>query len=758
MLNHSSNRLMSHRRFMRKLALIAFGAGAYTLASTTAADSFRHIATFDVTSNGTDVAEIVDATPSGRSLLYTDSDNAVIGFVDIRDPENPLPDGTIALSGEPTSVAVRDRRYALVGINTSPGDEEGEPPVRTGELAIIDLLRRSIERTIDLGGQPDSIAIASNRRYAAVAVENERNEDFNDGLLPQAPPGKLVVVRMFGPPSRWTTRDVDLTGLADVAPEDPEPEFVDINRRNEAIVTLQENNHIVVVDLRTASVTNHFAAGETTVQNVDATEEELGPQEQGLITFVETLTKRREPDTITWIGDHLAATANEGDYEDAFGEEGGSRGFTVFDTATGAVVYESAELFEHASARAGHYNEGRSANKGGEPEAAEYGEFRGEELLFIGSERANVVGVYDASEPSAPVLNQLLATGSGPEGIKALRRENLLAIAAENSEDNFPSMITLYRYGTGAPTYPQIESLDDPDSSTAGVPIPWVAQSGLTADPNDPLTLYSVSDSFLAQSYLYTIDISAEPAAIVSRTAVGGPDGAFDLEGIAAAPEGGFWLASEGRNGARPNQIIKVSTEGTIESQVELPDGLVANATNSGLEGIAVTGDSTTELVYVVVQREWDDDPDGEVKIGRYDVGAAEWTFVRYPLDGLESPAPEGAWVGLSEIALLPNGTFAIIERDNLLGTDAQVKRIYRVDLASADFRPWDDPSGLATIDKTLLRDVLGVLETNSVWTPDKLEGLAISPVNGAAFIITDNDGLDDAIGQTVFVEIGALP
>jgi hypothetical protein len=40
---------------------------------------------------------------------------------------------------------------------------------------------------------------------------------------------------------------VDLTGLADVAPEDPEPEFVSINGEGEIVVTLQENNHIVVV-------------------------------------------------------------------------------------------------------------------------------------------------------------------------------------------------------------------------------------------------------------------------------------------------------------------------------------------------------------------------------------------------------------------------------------------------------------------------------------------------------------------------------
>jgi hypothetical protein len=283
-----------------------------------------------------------------------------------------------------------------------------------------------------------------------------------------------------------------------------------------------------------------------------------------------------------------------------------------------------------------------------------------------------------------------------------------------------------------------------------------VALSGLAADPVDPDTLYTVSDSFLAQSYVYTIANADTPATITSRIAVGGADGAFDLEGIAVAPEGGFWLASEGRaNGARANEIVKIAADGTIQSRVELPPGLVANATNNGFEGVAVTGSDASEFVYVVVQREWDDDPQGQVKIGRYEVGTGAWTFVRYPLDALASP-PDGAWVGLSEITLLPGGRFAIIERDNQLGTNARIKRIYEVELAGADFRPWDDARGLITVEKGLLRDVLGVLETNSIWTPDKLEGLGVNAA-GEAWLLTDNDGLDDALGQTVFVGIGSL-
>jgi hypothetical protein len=36
----------------------------------------------------------------------------------------------------------------------------------------------------DLGGQPDSVAASPDGRYLAVAIENERDEDLDDGVIP----------------------------------------------------------------------------------------------------------------------------------------------------------------------------------------------------------------------------------------------------------------------------------------------------------------------------------------------------------------------------------------------------------------------------------------------------------------------------------------------------------------------------------------------------------------------------------------------
>lgn len=709
-------------------------------------------------------AEIIDFSPNLRTMVYTDPYTGRLGFLDTTDPANPLPAGSIDLPGDPTSVAVT-RRFALVSIVTSV-DPDGPGPLSeldapTGQLLVIDLPTRSVVRTIELAGQPDAIAVAPSGRYAAVVIENQRDEDENDGLLPQPPPGSLQVLSITGPPPTWALRTVALTGLADVAPDDPEPEYVDINAADQAVVSLQENNHLAVVDLASATVTADFTAGSTAVADVDTVEEELGPQGNGIISLDGSLTaRRREPDTVAWVDGDTFATANEGDYEDENGVEGGSRGFTLFNV-DGTVEFESGSAFEHEIVRAGHYPEARSENKGNEPEGLEVGTYRGRTLLFVASERANVVGVYEIVG-GQPVFTQLLPTGIGPEGLKF--RLGVLAVSAETDGledgDLARPFITFFEFERRPqPSYPYLVSDDD----AAGLPIPWVAMSGLAGDSAAAETVWAVSDSFLAQAYLYELDVSSSPARIVDRVPVGGVDvvdqrtGDYDLEGVAARREGGFWLASEGRTNtgsSRPNLLVRTDASGSVQSAVPLPAGLASQATSSGFEGVAVTGTAAAgnEVVYVAIQREWRDDPAGLVKIGRYEVATDSWTFAHYPLDAVTSPA--GGFVGLSELTALPDGRLAVVERDNQLGLDARIKRVYAIDPTSVAFAPHGTP--LAVLEKTLLDDLLPELDAASISVPDKLEGLAVA-ADGEVFVVTDNDGVDANYGETIFLDLGPL-
>ena len=232
--------------------------------------------------------------------------------------------------------------------------------------------------------------------------------------------------------------------------------------------------------------------------------------------------------------------------------------------------------------------------------------------------------------------------------------------------------------------------------------------------------------------------------------------GDFDLEGVAARREGGFWVASEGRvtaGSSRPNLLVRISGSGAVLDSVPLPPSLVAGATSSGFEGVAVTGTAAKgdETLYAVIQREWADDvPTGFVKLARYEVAARRWTFARYPLDPVESPA--GGWVGLSEITLLADGrTAAIVERDDRIAGEARVKRLYTVDLRSVAWRPHGQP--LDTARKRLLRDVIDDLDRRSITVPDKLEGMGLT-ADGRLFLATDNDGVEDNYGETLFFRV----
>jgi DNA-binding beta-propeller fold protein YncE len=373
---------------------------------------FEPLATYHVSG---EVAEIVACTPDGDTLIYTDSASQVIGFVDISNPALPAEISTLAAGGEPTSVAVTPGgRWALAVVHGSPD-----------QLLVIDLRDRTIERTLVLGGQPDSIAISPDGWYAAVVIENERDEDVDDGRMPQPPPGFLTIVRLFGPPSFWSTRTVSLTGFGNRFPTDPEPEFVDINDDHEAAVTLQENNTVVIVDLERARVIEHWSAG-TTTHPADL-------QNDGFVIFDDVLLNaRREPDAVVWTPRGNLITANEGDYtvDLATGEFVGGRNFTIF-SRRGNVVFDAGSSLEEAAAAVGLYSDSRSASKGCEIEGAEIGVFDDRTFAFIGSERCNFVAVYRLDFRDKPRLIQILSTGDRPEGLLAIPRRDLFVTANE---------------------------------------------------------------------------------------------------------------------------------------------------------------------------------------------------------------------------------------------------------------------------------------------------------------------------------------
>ncbi|WP_052091004.1 hypothetical protein [Modestobacter caceresii] len=392
------------------------------------ARTFTPLATFPVAG---EVAEIISATPDGRTVVYSDSELGRIGLVDLSDPRALRDRGAIDVGGSPTSVTITSSaRYALVAVNTTT--DLASP---SGHLAVVDLPRRAIVRTIDLGGQPDSIDIGPSGVFAAIAIENQRDEEIEvgdvEGGLPQLPAGFLSVVDLRGPVSAWTVGRVELTGLPGaVFAEDPEPEFVDVDGRDIAAVTLQENNAIALVDLARHTVVGSFSAGTVTRTDADTADDDV-------VAFDDPLVAPREPDTVQWTLRGNLVTADEGDLAD---EPSGGRGWTVFGQ-DGTVLHSSGSSAERALAAARAYPDGRSDDKGAEFEGAEVARMRGVDHTFIGAERGDAVLVYDTDRDAAPELLQVLPVGDAPEGLLAIPSRGLFV--ASNEDDGTLSVFGL---------------------------------------------------------------------------------------------------------------------------------------------------------------------------------------------------------------------------------------------------------------------------------------------------------------------------
>ncbi|MGB3339090.1 MAG: esterase-like activity of phytase family protein [Devosia sp.] len=707
-----------------------------TTASVAAAEYFNRIASFPVALNNPDAeagiensAEIITATEDGMTLVYSNALLGGIGFVDITDPTAPKPAGFVALDGGPTSVAVIGGK-ALV---TSDTTEAFTAP--TGYLSIIDIASKTVEATCELGGQPDAIAKNSDASLIAISMENQRDEDLNDGAIPQLPSGNITFFDVAnGTVDCATMRVTELAGVADFAGEDAEPEYTDFNSANELAVTLQENNHIVILNGETGEIISDFSAGTVDLEGIDATED-------GRLSFTESQPgRKREPDAVQWLDENRIIVANEGDYE------GGSRGFTFFHK-DGTELYESGPSMEYIAAQLGHYPEGRSDAKGVEPEGMEVGTFGETKFIFVNQERSSLVAIYKDTG-DVPEYWQSVPSGLGPEGALAIPSRNLYVTANETdlSPDGLAGAhVMIFELRESEPAYPQIISDLDADNK----PIGWAALSGAVGDAEKPGILYAVSDSAFREAAIYEIDATAKPARIVKKVVItrdGVPAQKLDLEGITLDGEGGFWLASEGDTAAlTPHALFHVNAEGEIEDEIAYPAALLAGETRSGSEGLAKIGDT----LWIAIQREWKDDEKGFVKLVAYNTESEEWGAVSYPLEA----APEGGWVGLSEITV--HGDFAyVIERDNQIASKAALKAIYRVpvsELVAAELG-----GELPVVSKELVRDLVPDLKANNGYVVDKVESFAVG-ADGTGYVITDNDGVDDSSGETFFWSIGAL-
>ena len=197
----------------------------------------------------------------------------------------------------------------------------------------------------------------------------------------------------------------------------------------------------------------------------------MDTEEDGRIVFDGTAEDvLREPDALQWIDADHFVVANEGDMD------GGSRGFTVF-RKDGTVVYEVGTSLracggrDRALSRGAVGREGRGARRHG----GRHLRRRADDVPAVRA--ASVVGVYDMTDPAAPVLRQILPSGISPEGIVAVPGRDLLAVANEvdlGADGLARAHVTVYARQEGPAAYPHLTSAGLTDD---GGPR-WTANSG----------------------------------------------------------------------------------------------------------------------------------------------------------------------------------------------------------------------------------------------------------------------------------------
>jgi 2',3'-cyclic-nucleotide 2'-phosphodiesterase (5'-nucleotidase family) len=448
------------------------------------------------------------------------------------------------------SVAVSD---GVVAVAVSREGADPEMAVN-GVIAFFDNMGNSLGE-VEVGNLPDSVTFAPNGTTVLVANEGEPLSETVDPAgsvsiidISGGVAGATAVTLDFSGVDLSAARIVGDRGAA----VDVEPEYIAVNAEGtRAYVSLQEANAYATVDLTSNTIIDVKSFG-TVDHSQPGNEIDSSDRDNAINITSRPLEGLRMPDTIAAFGIGGAtylATANEGDARDLDEDEErlanaaddglldpallaqlnadglldnakmgrinistvdgdtdgdgdidvlhsfGSRGFTIFNADTGAVVFDSGSQFARivADANPGGFNdddaddgEDRSDNKGVEPEAIAIGTIGAQTYAFIGLERDGGIMVYDVSNPAGSqfvsYINPRFDGDVSPEGFTF--------VSAEDSETGSAQLIAAYEVSGTTVVYDLVElgasqTGTDGDDVLFGTGGPDTVLSGLGDDQID---------------------------------------------------------------------------------------------------------------------------------------------------------------------------------------------------------------------------------------------------------------------------------
>ena len=340
---------------------------------------------------------------------------------------------------------------------------------------------------VAVGALPDMITFTPDGRKVLVPNEATPNAVGDAPYTTPDPAGSVSIIDV-------RTRTLLATAGFDGVPQvgenlrtntgmDFEPEYIAVDRKSRmAYVTLQEANAMGVLDLSQNAFSEVIGLG---AKDFSLPGNEIDPKDNdGAVNFRSVALKGLyTPDTIATFeseGQTYLVMANEGDYREdnvdrstatAFGGTTpldrlrvsnrdsvtgdlvtlGARSFSIRDTA-GNLVFDSGNTLETEANARGVYDDGRSRDKGVEPEGVAIMKIEDRVYAFIGLERttSSAIAVFDVTVPAnAHFVDMIVTAGDkAPEGLAAFkhRGKNYLAISNETvAAGATTSNTTLYR-------------------------------------------------------------------------------------------------------------------------------------------------------------------------------------------------------------------------------------------------------------------------------------------------------------------------
>lgn len=340
---------------------------------------------------------------------------------------------------------------------------------------------------VTVGSSPDTLTFTHDGSKLLVANEGTPNVAADTPYISPDPPGSVSIIDMA---TRTVVATAGFAGVPQFGTNlrtntgmNFEPEYIAVDKHGtRAFVTLQEANAIAELDLTINAFTQVIGLG---AKDFSVPGNEFDPKDNdGTVVFINAAAKGLYmPDGVAsfrWRGDTYLVLANEGDFREdnadrsaasAFGAvapldrlrvsntdssagnlfAAGARSFSIRDTH-GTLVYDSGSLLDMEAHQRLIYDNGRSRDKGVEPEGVALLDIAGRTYAFIGLERttSSAVAVFDVTNPfDVSFLDMIVTPGDlSPEGLAAYSHKGMFYLAIANevrAVGAATSNTTLYR-------------------------------------------------------------------------------------------------------------------------------------------------------------------------------------------------------------------------------------------------------------------------------------------------------------------------